>query len=227
MRELTYPKRHVSTKEPSLVPRQEASKGCCKARRRSSAPPIQPLSPALRRLSNIYRFRVFFYLSPIPQRKRGTNCVSRRQKPTLLMASATTCSSAASRLGASIGGLAACCVPPSAARSLSTDHELIIRVAHGGTRGYISVSVSQPMMSTGAGNRERISLMRVVRFPVAHRCGMRLLWRRGRVGTTMFKFALMVVLPCHFPFLSRWRTLYHLHQWRERKMVPTLTTQES
>jgi len=37
MRKLTYPKRHVSTKMPSLVPRQEASK----VRRRSSAHPSQ------------------------------------------------------------------------------------------------------------------------------------------------------------------------------------------
>src|SRR5712691_957750 len=85
MRELTYPKRHVSTKKSSLVPRQDASK----ARRRSSAHPIQLLSPALCSLSDISRFRIFLSVINSAEDERreggvGTNCVLRRQKLTLL-----------------------------------------------------------------------------------------------------------------------------------------------
>lgn len=120
-----------------------------------------------------------------------TDCVFRRQNPTLLMESAMTCSSAArsaSRLR----------VPPSAKRSLATAASVTssfvceesmsemsvakrlfchhdtkeirtkgVRKIKGRpshvsrTRGSISfhLAVSQPIVSTGAGNRERISLM--------------------------------------------------------------------
>ena len=75
------------------------------------------LAQALHSLSDIYRLGSHF---SVGHRFRGeqegslrTNCALRRQKPTLLMASATTCSPVASRASRLR-------VLPSAARSLST-----------------------------------------------------------------------------------------------------------
>ena len=55
MREPTYPMRHISTKKPSLVLLQEASK----ARRQSSVHPSQARLAGAAQLSDISMFHVF------------------------------------------------------------------------------------------------------------------------------------------------------------------------
>ena len=112
MRELTYPKRHVSTKRPSLDPLREASR----VRRQSLAHPSQTrLAGAAQPVGyiEVSRFSVGHQFRRGREGGVGTNCVLRRQKPTLLIESAMTWSSAASRPSRLR-------MPPSAARSLST-----------------------------------------------------------------------------------------------------------
>src|SRR6266478_5556504 len=178
-RRRTYPKRHANTKKPSLGPRQVANR----AHRPSWAHPNQS-HPADAAQPALYTLTL---LVPKLEKKGGggTNCVFRRQNPTLLMASAMACSSAARRASRLT-------VPPSATRSLSTaasvtssfvcDESMsemsvakrLFCIHHRKSepkkmrkndiwraRGSISfhLAVSQPIVSTGAGNRERISLI--------------------------------------------------------------------
>jgi hypothetical protein len=77
---------------------------------------VKIITQALRSLSDISEYLVPCRSTTCRVREgkgKGTNCVLRRQKPTLLMVPAITCSSAANRASR-------LSVPPSAARSLST-----------------------------------------------------------------------------------------------------------
>ena len=96
MREHTYHKRHVRTKKLSLVPRWEASKACRRFWAHPSRTQLAGAAPAVGYMW-ISRFPAVLNSAEVEKVVWGQNCVLRRQKPALLVASAMTYSSVVSR----------------------------------------------------------------------------------------------------------------------------------